>query len=156
MIQVFQRGGYKRDELIMDAATFYLKKYLSPRLFNSLSIRIEMRATKLSKNTHGSAMLPKNGSKATRCIRVIIDRDLSNTNLLVTLAHEMVHVVQAVKNRLQYTKKPEGTLVRWEGKVLGFFHTIPYMEQPWEKEAFALQENLAFSYLMSQKKVERN
>lgn len=52
----------------------------------------------------------------------------------VTLAHELVHVSQYAKGILKST--PKGR--RWRGK---FYHNDhPYLDQPWEVQAFSKQE----------------
>ena len=53
-----------------------------------------------------------------------------------TLAHELTHVAQFVKGTLQVT--PRGK--RWKGKFYGL--KTPYLDQPWEVQAFAKQEIL--------------
>lgn len=52
----------------------------------------------------------------------------------VTLAHELVHVRQLAKGILQMT--PRGK--KWRGKF--YSRRTPYLDQPWEQEAFARQE----------------
>ena len=51
-----------------------------------------------------------------------------------TLAHELTHVAQFAKGTLQLT--PRGNL--WKGKYYG--RKVPYLDQPWEIQAFAKQE----------------
>jgi hypothetical protein len=55
-------------------------------------------------------------------------------NLGVTLAHELTHVAQFAKGLLKPTAK--GRL--WKGKLYKNNH--PYLDQPWEIQAFAKQE----------------
>jgi len=55
-------------------------------------------------------------------------------NLGVTLAHELTHVAQFAKGLLKPTAK--GRL--WKGKLYKVNH--PYLDQPWEIQAFARQE----------------
>ena len=55
-------------------------------------------------------------------------------NLGVTLAHELTHVAQFAKGHLKPTAK--GTM--WKGRLYKRNH--PYLDQPWEIQAFAKQE----------------
>jgi len=55
-------------------------------------------------------------------------------DLGVTLAHELTHVAQFAKGILKPTAK--GRL--WKGKLYKANH--PYLDQPWEIQAFARQE----------------
>jgi len=51
-----------------------------------------------------------------------------------TLAHELVHVAQFAKGICKPTPKGK----KWKGK---FYHNDhPYLDQPWEVQAFAKQE----------------
>ena len=52
----------------------------------------------------------------------------------VTLAHELTHVAQFAKGYLKPTAK--GTM--WKGRLYKRNH--PYLDQPWEIQAFAKQE----------------
>lgn len=96
-------------------------------------------------------------TKSKKLLHVIIDPDLEDlgttvplkgmdTYLVVlrpvkdiavlgaTLAHELTHVAQFAKGTLQLT--PRGKL--WKGKYYG--RKVPYLDQPWEIQAFAKQE----------------
>ena len=55
-------------------------------------------------------------------------------NLGVTLAHELTHVAQFAKGYLKPTAKGR----TWKGKFYKADH--PYLDQPWEIQAFAKQE----------------
>jgi hypothetical protein len=69
-------------------------------------------------------------------ILVVLKPTRNLVNLGITLAHELTHVAQFAKGTLQLTPKGK----RWKGK---FYPTdYPYLEQPWEVQAFARQEIL--------------
>jgi len=55
-------------------------------------------------------------------------------NLGITLAHELTHVAQFANGTLQVTSKGK----KWKGKFYPTEH--PYLDQPWEIQAFARQE----------------
>jgi hypothetical protein len=56
------------------------------------------------------------------------------TALAATLAHELTHVAQFSKGILQVARRGK----KWKGK---FYPTsYPYLDQPWEVQAFAKQE----------------
>ena len=67
---------------------------------------------------------------------VVIKPQKDKTLLGATLAHELTHVAQFAKGTLQLT--PSGKL--WKGKYYG--RKTPYLDQPWEIQAFAKQEIL--------------
>jgi hypothetical protein len=69
-------------------------------------------------------------------VLVVLRPSRDRYELGVTLAHEMVHVAQMVKGTLKMTRKGK----KWKGK---FYHMdYPYLQQPWEIQAFAKQELL--------------
>ena len=55
-------------------------------------------------------------------------------NLGITLAHELTHVAQFAKGHLKPTAKGR----TWKGKFYKADH--PYLDQPWEIQAFERQE----------------
>ena len=56
-------------------------------------------------------------------------------NMATTLAHEMVHVRQLAKGMLKYLPNQNKM---WMGKR--YTKKTPYLDQPWELDAFAKQE----------------
>jgi len=67
-------------------------------------------------------------------ILVVLKPRRNLIELGVTLAHELVHVRQLAKGILRMT--PQGK--KWRGKF--YSRRTPYLDQPWEQEAFARQE----------------
>ena len=65
---------------------------------------------------------------------VVIKPVKDKTLLGATLAHELTHVAQFAKGTLQLTPKGK----RWKGKFYG--RRVPYLDQPWEIQAFSKQE----------------
>jgi len=147
-IQILQRGGVKRHDIIEHATRWGLSQLMSTRLANTLTIRIELRATKLRKGISGVAKSKAKGSKANKTFTIILLRDDCLKEQLVTLFHELVHVEQIAKNRLQKRvwRSDNRVHVRWEGKHLGPRDAIPYRTRPWEVEAFRLEKTLAKRY----------
>lgn len=67
-------------------------------------------------------------------VLVVLKPNRNFLELGVTLAHELVHVRQMAKGILKVT--PRGK--KWRGKF--YSRRTPYLDQPWEQEAFARQE----------------
>jgi len=65
---------------------------------------------------------------------VVLKPNRNWVTLGVTLAHELTHVAQFAKGYLRPTAK--GTM--WKGRLYKANH--PYLDQPWEIQAFARQE----------------
>ena len=60
---------------------------------------------------------------------------LALLNMATTLAHEMVHVRQLAKGQLKYLPNQAKL---WMGRR--YTKKTRYLDQPWEQDAFALQE----------------
>ena len=83
------------------------------------------------------------GIKGVDCILVVLKPQLLRGNkflighreLALSLAHEMVHVKQMVKGQLK--SGDDGKQI-WLGKE--FPADTPYLDRPWEVEAFSRQE----------------
>lgn len=73
-------------------------------------------------------------SKHTGAYLVVLKPQRNLVELGLTLAHEMVHVKQLAKGILK--QKRSGST--WLGKMYG--NKTPYLDQPWEIEAFSKQE----------------
>lgn len=71
---------------------------------------------------------------------------MSPVELAVALCHEMVHVKQMSKGQL----KQDATGFVWVGKR--FKQNTPYLDRPWEVEAFARQELILRKILVNKEK----
>lgn len=67
-----------------------------------------------------------------------VNRNINESEKLLTIAHEMVHIKQYVKGELNEH------MSYWRGREIK--KELPYMEQPWEKEAFRLGDKLYGEY----------
>jgi hypothetical protein len=63
--------------------------------------------------------------------------------MLKSLGHELVHVLQYARGELNET------MTLWRGKKINA-DEIPYFEQPWEKEAIKLEQELYDAFLASE------
>ena len=82
-------------------------------------------------NEHSGQTIPLKGVDT---ILVVIKPTRNLVELGITLAHEMTHVAQFAKGHLKPTAKGR----TWKGKFYKADH--PYLDQPWEIQAFARQE----------------
>ena len=72
-------------------------------------------------------------------IGLAFDTALSREHLIASIAHEMVHVKQLARGTLSHTIKRGKEIMFWRGKKID----LPYLERPWEIEAYGKQEILA-------------
>jgi hypothetical protein len=73
-------------------------------------------------------------SAQTGAYLIVIKPKRNLVELGLTLAHEMVHVKQLAKGLLKQKRSGH----TWLGKMYG--KTTPYLDMPWEIEAFSKQE----------------
>lgn len=72
---------------------------------------------------------------------ITIDKKQSVRNMIATIMHEFVHVEQGVTKKLIYGEGKKSD--KWMGKVC----KLAYKDQPWEKEAFALEKKMIRNFL---------
>jgi hypothetical protein len=72
-----------------------------------------------------------------KCLSMIIDSGLDIERLIITVAHEMVHVKQYARGQVKSSKSRKTHY--WMGKNI----RKSYYEQPWEIEAFSKERILA-------------
>ena len=71
---------------------------------------------------------------------------------LSSLAHEMVHVKQYAKGELRDLLSKDNTVV-WHGVRKSYNDSIEdYISQPWEEEAYGLEEKLKNAFVYHEKK----
>ena len=78
------------------------------------------------------------------CIQIRKEQDYAS--MILTVVHELVHVRQMARSELYeiFLGKPKQMQV-WRGKRIT--KTPAYSKQPWEREAFRLQEGYAREYV---------
>lgn len=116
---------------IREATKFYLEQLLPKNKLNKLEIDI-LALDNI--NSDGSCeKVAKN--------RYIIElkRGMSPELLMITLAHEIIHVKQYVQKELKTIYVKNNVVDVWMGKR---YRNVKYNNQPWEQEAFSKDENL--------------
>ena len=124
-------GTKKQRNLIHDISWWFCDKYFSKfKYFN-----IEIDLTKIKGDVQGWCMeVDKNAS------HIEIDKRLKDDDFITCVLHELVHVKQQFKGEL---KEMNGIEKMWKGEV---HICIDYMNLPWEKEAYHMQEVLLKEY----------
>ena len=82
----------------------------------------------------------------------VMEIDISGMpdDIFATVAHEMVHVKQYVTREM--SDGPKSNIVIWQGCSIDI-HSMPYIDYPWEKEAYAEQELLLESWKLERKMI---
>ena len=134
------KGSNKKVRKVVEqAAWYYAEKLMGKRLLGSLEITINLKKDLLIKEgNEGSAIWEDDGYRS-REFSIELDTTVKIRNLLITLAHEMVHVKQWAKNEMYEYMEPH--MVRFKGEKIHLKET-DYWDYPWEIEAYGKQLGL--------------
>ena len=131
-------------EKLISATKFISKELMSFKKLSRLKLKINVRTTTLGTRTLGRVT---HDSKffAQKEFLIELNSNQCESEMIATIAHELVHVKQSVSKEVVYKfdKDVNKLLVSWKGKELGEASQIPYRERPWEVEAFSKEQILA-------------
>jgi len=132
----------KTRNLIEIAAHNYAVRLLGTRLVKTLSIKINLSRTLLKNDgMEGSCIWDdwEDWSKSPREFTIELDSTINIRDILINLAHEMVHVKQWVRDEMYEYAHPNK--VRWMKKTYDMSE-MDYYDYPWEIDAFGRQLGL--------------
>ena len=130
----------KVRKIVEQAAWYYAEKLMGKRLMGSLELTVNLKKNLLSKEgNEGSAIWDDDGVRP-REFTIELDSTVKIRNLLITLAHEMVHIKQWAKDEMYEYTNTMG-LVRFKGEKIHLGET-DYWDYPWEIEAYGKQLGL--------------
>ena len=136
-----------RDDRLVDyivrAVQFYGEILISKRILKNISIEINFDddLTDLG----GASIDGYNTSGKAREFTIDLSRKISGKSVLMTLAHEMVHIKQ-----FTYGETNE-SLSKWQGSHIDS-DVVDYYDLPWEIEAYGKEQGL-FSKLVIKEKL---
>jgi len=137
MMDITIKGGSKTQrELIADVTDHMAPIILGPRMARAVQIDYII---KRKLNADGWCEWIDDNLRP-REFKIEVRAEQTYLDLILTICHEMVHVRQMAKRELYEIFSPRHMQV-WKGKRLK--KAIPYAKQPWEAEAYKLQEGLA-------------
>lgn len=113
-------GGTKRERKLVEDAVLFAKKYLMPRI-RDLDIEIT-----ITKKMEVDADVVGDEREYEMRIRGGQDEE----DLITSVFHEMVHVKQGVRKEFPLFEDCD----------------MEYLDRPWEKEAYDLQEKILDAY----------
>ena len=139
-IEILAHGNTSPDkvQVLEKSAQFYMK-YLNIQDFKYKVLIVS--APNLRKHDGNNGVCSKTDDKE---ITIAIDSTLVLPQLLLTLAHEMVHAKQYVRGQYRGEWARNGRMKKlWLGKP----YSVEYMKRPWEIEAFGRQTELVGALL---------
>ena len=91
-------------KIIRTAARWYAEKLMGKRLTAGLDININLKKNLLDKDGHEGTAIWEDDSIRPKEFTIMLDSTCAIRNILITLAHEMVHVKQWAKGEMyEYT-----------------------------------------------------
>ena len=127
-------------KLITSATWWYAEKLMGKRLMSGLEINVNLNKNLLKKEGMEGSAIWEDERRRPKEFTIELDSNSNIRNLLITFAHEMVHVKQWAKDEMyEYCNSPG--LVRFKGEKM---HSadIDYWDEPWEIEAYGRQLGL--------------
>ena len=136
--------GYRKHnkalyQSVGNAALFYGEVLLGKRMAKNIYLDIKLtKDLKKKEGAYGYCHIVDDSLAKPREFMIELDASMRYKfdQILTWLAHEMVHLKQFVRGELcDY----ETGRVQWKSRTFGRVH---YDDQPWEKEAYRLEDEL--------------
>lgn len=125
-------GGRQHQKNRVHSLVVYCIQSLMPRLLDKLRIRVEL-INNLTRDTGSLGMCYwTDTNNRPRDFVIEADSSMRLRTLLLTIAHEMVHVKQFARN--EQKQLIVANKVKWMGKTINT-DKVDYWELPWEIEA---------------------
>ena len=138
-VEGYRRHNMKLFSSLGSAAEFYGEKLLGKRMAKNILVEIKLtRGLKQKEQAYGFCHITDDNLNRPREFMIELDTSMKHSfeQILIWLAHEMVHLKQFVRGELA---DYETGRVQWKSRNYG---RLKYNDQPWEKEAYRLEEPL--------------
>lgn len=131
-----------RRKTIRKATQWMISYVMGDRLANNVSVDISFFSD-MKLSSHGEMWWIDTNSRP-RYFEIVLNRNLSDRQLLKTLAHEVIHVNQYVTGDLKDFVCVKSQHSKWKKRYIKTdgVGRIPYRQLPWEIEAFRDQNAL--------------
>jgi len=124
---------------VSNAALYYGALLLGTRMVKNITLDIKLtKDLKKKEKAYGYCHIIDDNLNRPREFMIEVDASMKYPfdQILIWIAHEMVHLKQFVRGELcDY----ETGRVQWKKRMYGRVH---YEDQPWEREAYRLEEKL--------------
>ena len=142
IVEVQNCTSKKKTRLLKQAAEYFASRLLTKRMISNVHLTIKIKK-KLDNEIEGYC----NFEEIDNGIRYFVIELLNNKNLgmlLMSLAHEMVHLKQYAVGELKDDRKnPECTI--WQKKSINE-KKVDYWDLPWEIEAYGREKGLYYRF----------
>ena len=148
------KGSNKKTRGLVELATiWYGEKLLGKRLASNIKLNIHLRRNLVSKEGCEGTAIWEDDFVRPREFSIELDTTYSIRDILITLAHEMVHVKQWAKGEMYEYAKPG--MVRFH-KTKFNMNEVDYWDYPWEIEAYGKQLGLFIRFVDAMNLANRN
>ena len=138
-IEGYRNHNKELHRALGHAALFYNEVLLGNRMAKNIYLDIKLtKDLKKKEGAYGYCHIIDHSLSKPREFMIELDASMRHSfdNILIWLAHEMVHLKQFVRKELwDY----ETGRVQWKSRTYGKLH---YDDQPWEVEAYRMEEKL--------------
>ena len=135
-IEGYRKHNKALHQSLGNAALFYGEELLGKRMAKNIYLDIKLtKDMKKKDGAYGYCHIVDDSLSKPREFMIELDTSMRHSfeNILIWLAHEMVHLKQFVRKELwDY----ETGRVQWKSRTYGKVH---YDDQPWEVEAYRLE-----------------
>ena len=142
-VEGYRSHNINLRQAVGDAVSFYGEVLLGKRMANNVDVFVKLsKDLKKKEEAYGYCHITDDSLSRPREFMIELDASMkySFDQILTWLAHEMVHLKQFVRKELwDY----ESGRVQWKTRSYGKVH---YDDQPWEKEAYRLEEKLYIEF----------
>ena len=126
-------------KLVEIAAWYYAEKLMGKRLINNLEININLKRNLYEKDKSEGTAIWEDESSRPKEFTIELDCDTKVRNILITLAHEMVHIKQWAKGEMyEYADLGKVRFMKTKYDM----NNLNYWDFPWEIEAYGKQLGL--------------
>ena len=133
-------------ELCKKAIQFYGQKLLSEKINDNIYLNLEFESFKTGACEYAFCTWEITNHNP-RDFTITVKRNLSEKQMLLAIAHEMVHLKQYATGELKdYIKSNKKC--RWMGKIFDT-DAIEYWDHPWEIDAYGREQGLYFRFIES-------
>ena len=141
-IEGYRSHNQELKDLVKRGAEFYGEVLLGKRMVKNIYLDIKLtKNLKKKEGAYGYCHIVDNSLARPREFMIELDASMRYKfdQILTWLAHEMVHVKQFARGELcDY----ETGRVQWKSRAFGRLIHTHYEDQPWEKEAYRLEDEL--------------
>ena len=138
-IEGYRSHNKELKRALGSAALYYGAVLLGTRMVKNIYLDIKLtKDLKKKEGAYGYCHIIDHSLSKPREFMIELDASMRHSfdNILIWLAHEMVHLKQFVRKELwDY----ETGRVQWKSRTYGKLH---YDDQPWEVEAYRMEEKL--------------